>query len=115
MLLVRHTYISGWHLPGGGVERGESLQASLARELAEEGNIVLDEEPRLHGVFFNKPRDHVAVYIVRRYRQTEPRRPDHEIAEATFFARDSLPDGTSRASRARLNEVFDGAPMAACW
>ena len=118
VLLVRHTYVNGWHLPGGGVERGESLQTSLARELAEEGNIVLDEEPKLHGIFFNREnsqRDHVAVYFVRRFRQSGPRPPDREIAEARFFARDALPEGIDRASRERIEEVLNGAPLRRVW
>ncbi len=118
VLLVRHTYIAGWHLPGGGVERGETLLASLARELAEEGNIAIEEEPRLLGIFFNdsvSPRDHVAVYVVRRFRQTAPRGPDREIAEARFFGRDALPEGVTRATRARLAEALDGAAIARTW
>jgi 8-oxo-dGTP pyrophosphatase MutT (NUDIX family) len=118
VLLVRHTYISGWHLPGGGVESGETVLTSLTRELAEEANIVLDEPPLLHGVFFNKtisPRDHVAVYVVRRFHQSAPRLPDREIAEARFFAPGALPEGTSRAARARLAEVLGGAPISEIW
>ena len=41
IFLVKHSYVDGWHLPGGGVETGESLLEALARELAEEGNILL--------------------------------------------------------------------------
>ncbi len=118
VLLVRHTYIPGWHLPGGGVERSETVLDALTRELREEGNVELEEEPRLHGIFFNKrvsPRDHVAVYVVRRFRQSAPRAPDREIAEARFFACDALPEGVSRATRARLAESLDGAPIAPIW
>jgi ADP-ribose pyrophosphatase YjhB (NUDIX family) len=118
VLLVRHTYVPGWHFPGGGVERGEAALTALARELTEEGNIVLEDEPQLHGLFFNNaisPRDHVAVYIVRRFHQTSPRAPDREIAEARFFARTALPLGVSRATAARLAETLDGIAIAQIW
>ena len=67
VFLVRHSYVAGWHLPGGGVEVGETFLEALRRELVEEGRIELTGEPVLHGLFFNghvSCRDHVAVYVV---------------------------------------------------
>jgi 8-oxo-dGTP pyrophosphatase MutT (NUDIX family) len=117
VLLVRHTYVSGWYLPGGGVEAGESAQAALARELSEEAGVVLLASPIFHGLFFNPKgsrRDHVACYVVRDFR-ISPIPPNFEIAEARFFPADALPEDTSPATRARLAEVLKGAPPSDIW
>src|SRR6476659_8510637 len=82
ILLVQHSYVRGWHLPGGGVEPGETMLQALARELAEEGNIELTAIPKLHALYFNKRasrRDHVALYVVRDFRQTALPKPNREI------------------------------------
>ena len=118
IFLVRHSYVPGWHLPGGGVEVGETVAESLSRELREEGNIELVGPPQLHGVFLNTHatrRDHVVVYVVRSYVQGAPRAADWEILEAGFFPVDALPEGTVRATRARIAEVLDGAAISDRW
>ena len=118
IFLVKHSYIDGWHLPGGGVETGETLLEALARELAEEGNILLGAAPQLYSVYFNKRtsrRDHVALFIVRDFRQDASPLSDHEIVEHGFFAIDALPDDVSRATRARVSEVFGGTAISELW
>jgi len=118
ILLVRHGYVSGWHFPGGGVEVGETCLESLKRELEEEAHIAIEGPPALHGIFFNTQtsrRDHVAAYVVRSFRVLGERPPDWEIAEARFFPRLALPEGTTRATRARLAEIFDSAPLSEQW
>jgi ADP-ribose pyrophosphatase YjhB (NUDIX family) len=118
VMLVRHGYVSGWHFPGGGVEVGETCLESVTRELEEEACIALEGPPVLHGLFFNtqtSKRDHVAAYVVRNFRVLRERTPDWEIREARFFPRLALPEGTTRATRARLAEIFGSAPISDRW
>jgi 8-oxo-dGTP pyrophosphatase MutT (NUDIX family) len=118
VFLVKHGYILGWHLPGGGVEPGETLVVALTRELREEGNIELTGPPELFGVYWNRRvawRDHVALYVVRSFRQTAPPQPNREIVAHGFFAVDALPDDTSRPTRARITEVLGGHAAAEIW
>ena len=118
VFLVLHSYVAGWHLPGGGVEVGESILDGLKRELWEEGRIELVGEPQLHGMYFNSHvsiRDHVAVYVVRRYRQDRLPEPNHEITACGFFAADALPEETTPGTRLRIAEVLEGRPPLANW
>jgi ADP-ribose pyrophosphatase YjhB (NUDIX family) len=118
VFLIRHTYVPGWHLPGGGVETGETALEALERELHEEACIAMDEPPALVGVFFNRKisrRDHVLVYVIRRFTVLEVKRPDREIAEAGFFPLDRLPEGTTVATRNRLAEILQGQKPSQNW
>jgi 8-oxo-dGTP pyrophosphatase MutT (NUDIX family) len=118
VFLVKHSYVSGWHMPGGAVEPGETLIDGLIRELREEGNLEPTAPPVLHGMFFNdklSPRNHVAVYVVRDFRALGPPVPDFEIIAHGFFAVDDLPNDTTAATRARLIEVLGGAPLSERW
>ena len=118
IFLVKHSYIDGWHLPGGGVETGETLLEALSRELVEEGNIRIVGAPQLYGIYFNRRisrRDHVALFVVRDFRRDGNQQPNHEIVAHGFFAPDALPEDASRGTRARIAEVLGGAAVSELW
>jgi 8-oxo-dGTP pyrophosphatase MutT (NUDIX family) len=118
VFLVKHSYVSGWHLPGGGIEPGETFGQALARELMEEGRIDLTGEPELHGVFFNghvSRRDHVAVYVVRQFRQIGMPAPNREIVACGFFDCNALPPDTTKGTRLRIAEVLEKREKIATW
>ena len=117
VLLVQHSYGPGWLLPGGGVERGETIFHSAAREIREEAGIIAEEDPILKGFCLNDgqfPGDHVAILLLRKFTQA-PWKPTFEISEARFFAIDQLPDGTTGGTRRRLDEIITNRDIARHW
>ncbi|PSC06858.1 DNA mismatch repair protein MutT [Alsobacter soli] len=116
--LVRHGYVRGWQMPGGGVEAGETLHAAMVREVWEETHIEVTGAAALHGMFLNRHvsnRDHVAVFVVRAFREGPFREPDAEIREGRFFPLDALPEDVTRGTRARLEEIATGASPSPTW
>jgi len=110
VLLIEHTYVPGWHLPGGGVERGETATDALAREMEEEAGVHPTKPPRLVSIHSNDrsyPGDHVLVYLVEAWAPC-PATSRGEIHQVGWFALDRLPQGVTRATRARLAEIFGG-------
>ncbi|MCO5730446.1 NUDIX domain-containing protein [Rhizobium sp. SSA_523] len=117
IFLVRHTYVPGWYMPGGGVEHGETVFSALVKELREEGNLEMAAAPDLFHIYQNagaSRRDHV-VFFRAVVRQTAPRSPDGEIAESGFFALDALPDTVTAATLRRLRELSGETAKADLW
>ena len=117
VLLIEHTYLSGWWLPGGGVETGETTQEAVARELREEGGIAAEGQPKLLSVHSNEaffPGDHVLLFRVDDWQPCE--RTSHaEIKDARFFDVDHLPDGIEEGSLRRIQEAILGFPVDPYW
>ena len=117
IFLVRHTYVPGWYLPGGGVERHETVLQALEKELREEGNLVMTAKPSLFHVYYNRrvsKRDHVLLYRVE-VEQTAPRKADREIAESGFFDLEALPADTTTATLNRVRELKGDMPPSDLW
>ena len=118
VFLVKHSYVSGWHLPGGGVEVGETFGDALRRELVEEGRIEVLGEPALHGLFLNSHvsrRDHVAVYLIRNFSQDRLPEANREIIACGFFEANALPAETTQGTRLRIAEVLESRKPISTW
>jgi 8-oxo-dGTP pyrophosphatase MutT (NUDIX family) len=118
ILLVRHTYRPGWHFPGGGVEKGESVFEALTRELQEEAGVHLSGEPELYGLYSNSsyfPGDHIALFLIRDWHQPSVPRPSREIAEQRFVSGDELPSEINRPTRDRILEILQKKPRSQTW
>ena len=118
ILLIRHTYRPGWHFPGGGVEKNETTETALARELEEETGVIVTGRPKLFGLYSNHtvfPGDHIALFVVRDWCQPGKPLNSREIAEQNFFSPDNLPDGIHPATARRVKEIIDGGPADPAW
>ena len=72
----------------------------------------------LFAVYFNRRvsrRDHVALYIVRSFRQIAPPQPEPRNHRARLLRAERLPADTTRATRERIAEVLAGRPPAELW
>lgn len=117
ILLVRHRYSAGWHFPGGGVERGESLETAALREIREEAGIEGKGPLQLHGIFLNDrhfPGDHVACFVLRDFVMV-PRPASLEIEAAQFFPLKTLPEDITSGTRRRIEEITQGKQPSPEW
>lgn len=108
VLLVRHTYQSGWFLPGGGIKRNETLEDAARREAREEVGAELGML-RLLGIYTNfleYKSDHVVVFACEDFTLTG--KTDGEIEAWQFFPLGSLPDDLAAGHRRRIGEYLAG-------
>ena len=111
VLLVRHTYMEGWFMPGGGVKRGETLDHAARREAHEETGAALNNL-RLVGAYTNFKEwksDHNILFLSTDF--TISGKHDLEIAEVRFFCLDALPADLLPGHRRRLEEYRDGKQL----
>lgn len=112
VLLLRHTYIPGWHFPGGGVEPGETVEEAARRETEEETGFRVEGPMSLLGLYLQvneaTNRDHVAVCVGRAHSMVRPFKANGEIAEIGWFGFDALPEDVDPGTARRIAEIASG-------
>lgn len=107
VMLVRHTYLDGWYLPGGKVDRGETAIRAVYREVAEECALKV-KRARLQGIYSNLEQnrnDHIVLFFIDEVEVGETSRWQQlEIAESRFFALEDLPPNISPSTQRRIKE-----------
>lgn len=117
VLLVRHSYVGGLHLPGGAVDRFERLTDAAVREVREETALALTGPLRLLGVYANFAKgfsDHVAV-LVADSPPGEPRPDGREIVAAAFLDPDDPAADLTPATRRRIADWRAAAAGSPDW
>jgi len=115
VLLVRHRYMRGWQLPGGGVERGEAPDKAVLRELAEEVGLTGGQ-----AVFFGlyTARAGYVSNVIALYRVRGAAiafKPSLEIGAVLFADPLAPPPGCTPATLRRLAELSGAAAPTPFW
>jgi 8-oxo-dGTP pyrophosphatase MutT (NUDIX family) len=105
VLLARHSYMSGWSFPGGGIKRGEPALHGMLRELREEIGVVRADPPALFGIYTRRTGWATNVILIYRLSNAEVEfRPNFEVREILFVDPANPPRGTSAGTLRRLAE-----------
>jgi mutator protein MutT len=116
VLLVKHTYQDNWHLPGGGLKKGETVQQALFRELEEEIGLIVKGPPQLFGIYYHTfldVNDYPIIYIVRQYIIEKKYSP--EIKEVRWYDYNNLPSAINPGTQRRLVEYYEEIEISDKW
>lgn len=105
VFLVRHSYGTGWYLPGGRVKRGEEDLVALHREVQEEAGIKFGTPKKLLGVYSNNQehkKDTIVVFVIDTFDVKGSF--DLEVEAKSFFSPESLPEDVLPGTKRRIEE-----------
>lgn len=105
-LFIKQTYGSrmyNWNLPGGGVEKNESIESAVKREVFEEVDIALSDVVELKKYTSNFEYKVDTVYCFYSKVTTKNTVIDKkEILDAQWFPKNNLPENISRSIKESL-------------
>ena len=116
VLLVKHTYQTGWYTIGGAVDPGETTGKAIERELYEEVGLIMNSPPQLFSIYYSRNErrdDYIVFYIHHGCTQKEVK--SREIAEQKWFPLKELPPDASPATRKRIQEYLGESAISDVW
>lgn len=119
VLLIKHTYVEGWHLPGGGMHFNETPKTAASREVAEETYInVAPEDLALFAVYTHSPfggSDYPILYVATKFQIMSAFKPSREIKEMGWFGMHQLPFDITPPTQQCLLEYFQARVSRERW
>ena len=116
ILLVKHSYLDSWFLPGGGLKQNETFENGLKRELKEELGITF-QSAKLYGIynnFYEGKSDSIIVFLIDDFEMNFSK--NSEIENFAFFEINQLPDKISPGTQRRINELNPSKkPIVGMW
>jgi 8-oxo-dGTP pyrophosphatase MutT (NUDIX family) len=116
LVLVRHWYNTLWVMPGGGIKKHETPEQAAIREVREELELDIGQLDYKLGAYANTKEgksDTVHCFVVElSERPVIKKRFNLEVSDIVWSAFGSMPEGTSWATKTRVQEHLSNARSA---
>lgn len=110
ILLVKNINVNHWSLPGGKIDKGETPEECLLRELKEELSLSIEKIDCKLGEYISNnegKRDTVYIFVAKLLSSTFQKQ--WELEDAQWFPLSNLPDNISSATSRRISEFQNGS------
>lgn len=113
ILLVRNITYRAFHLPGGGLEKGEDAKKAVVREIKEELDIDISILYQLGKYKYQDTLKHVEIFVTEA--QSETFSPEWELDAAEWFDIKKLPELRKSTKEVLRDFLAHNEPVFGTW
>lgn len=113
VLLVKNITRKEFHLPGGGIEKGEDGQTAIIREVKEELGIGITILYQLGKYKYQKSNKHVEIFVTQT--DTDNFKMQWELDDAQWFPFTQLPPLMKTAKQTLRDFLAHNEPVVSVW